>query len=335
MNHLLHRAFFFVATSLLAGCGAKTAGDASIDGQSHWLTACETDATCGTASCMCGVCTGECATDSDCWTQGQEMTSRCAEAEPLGCSAAPRVCVPDCAGDDCISTPSDTSSSETVELSHRLDFRTTEVPSCPELADRVGQPLASVIADESYEGPVTVQSVTDAQGGRRVTLVFNERAGGQATLTLRDELPMPQGARFRALLEADGGNDVEHAFLALWDDDENLVLAVHTGADGLYQAGRFSTKELFGATVELRMQCQDSVDDGCFEDQVQAVYEATFDADNQVTLDGTRNETLSIEGREYSVSFVGRGLDGGANTCNNGLSPGRFIDFALLGPDRR
>lgn len=48
---------------VLTACGARVADEGT---ESHWLVACESDAQCGSGSCLCGVCTTTCESVYDC-----------------------------------------------------------------------------------------------------------------------------------------------------------------------------------------------------------------------------------------------------------------------------
>jgi hypothetical protein len=301
----------------LSACGAQTAEE-SLDGQSHWLTACDTDATCGSASCMCGLCTAECETDADCWAQGGDMTSRCADGESVDCRAAPRVCVPE--------GNSRETSAEATDVGTQLDIPTTDVPECPELATRVSLPPVTVLFDgESYRGPVSVEAIDEVNGAQRVTLAFTELVGGQVSLHFNGEVPLSLGLRYAA--EVESGDGGRYAFITLRDDEGVLRVAAHSGSDALYQAGRFSTPEAFGATLEVRMTCQTAGEGDCFENEVRADYEATFQGDDVATTDGQAYETLSIDGRPYTVHFLGSSVDG-EPLCE--FETGRELTFGVI-----
>lgn len=300
----------------LLACGAQTTEE-SLDGQSHWLTACDTDATCGPSSCMCGLCTSECQTDSDCWSQGGDMTSRCADGESVDCRAAPRVCVPE-------GTSRETDA-EATAAGTPSDISTTDVPECPEVDPTVSlPPVAFLYEGASYQGPTTVETIVDVNGGKRVTLAFTELVGGQISLHFNGEVPLSSGVRYQA--EVESGDDGRYVFITLRDDEGVLRLAAHSGSDALYQAGRFSTPEAFGATLDVRMTCQKAGEGDCFENEVRADYEATFQADDTATTAGRSYETLSIEGRPYTVHFLGSSVHGEPR-CE--FETGRDLDFSV------
>jgi len=54
-----------LAMTCALGCDPK-ASPQTIDSQTNWLRSCQTDAQCGDAKCLCGVCTSSCMDDSGC-----------------------------------------------------------------------------------------------------------------------------------------------------------------------------------------------------------------------------------------------------------------------------
>lgn len=91
-----------------AGCESDP-GQPSVDSQSHWLEACQSDADCGSSRCLCGVCTLPCEEASACSSLGQgavcspgtepntERLCQAAAQAPAG------ICLPGCQQDeDCL-----------------------------------------------------------------------------------------------------------------------------------------------------------------------------------------------------------------------------------------
>lgn len=317
--------------ALLNACGARSSDGLTEDSQGHWLEACQTSNECGSAECLCAVCTTECVSDEDCWQTGGDRTSRCASVELQGCAELPErasVCVPDCPGDGCISAErSTTEEITTLAVSEsRLEFDDYRVPECPEPARRVSLPLASAYSAVDYEGIVTVDSFETNVTGEVATLILNGSVGDTARITFRQVPNINLGQRFSALIR--GGEQSGEHLIILRDDAGVLVAAVSSGTDALYQAGLFRTKDTWGATVELRMLCQSSVGDVCYEDQVQAEYMVSFTGDDSVETEGVEYRTLHIEGRPYQLSGQSQSVDGGKPLCD--LTAGRSLDFAAL-----
>jgi hypothetical protein len=83
-----------------AACSTDTSNDDVASSQTHWLSACDSDADCGDLSCSCGVCTRSCSDDSGC-----ESGSSCIATSGIAAceAAAPaEVCLAECENDsDC------------------------------------------------------------------------------------------------------------------------------------------------------------------------------------------------------------------------------------------
>lgn len=86
---------------LALGAGACEPSKEASDSNTNFLMACESDADCGAAQCLCGVCTLPCSTSSD-KTCVEIPGSRCASADDLGgaCDVSGGACLPACEGGD-------------------------------------------------------------------------------------------------------------------------------------------------------------------------------------------------------------------------------------------
>lgn len=81
---------------VVTACGARVdAGDHPASSQTHWLQACDSDATCGDLECVCGVCTKPCERNAACSDLGAEsVCSRISES--CGGGSAADVCTKKC-----------------------------------------------------------------------------------------------------------------------------------------------------------------------------------------------------------------------------------------------
>jgi hypothetical protein len=89
---------------LASGCSNST--HPSVESQTHWLTACEKDASCGDAlSCICGVCIAACSKDLSCNVAGRDTECVMANATPartLCEEPAPKpICLESCTKSSC------------------------------------------------------------------------------------------------------------------------------------------------------------------------------------------------------------------------------------------
>lgn len=130
----------------LAALGCAKSESPADNGQTHWLEACRSDAECGELSCVCGLCTEPCSSDSAC---GGAIEAECVEPARLpfaSCEerAPAGLCVPEC-GDD----------SDCSELSDGL--------SC---SDGLCRPQDMVARDSSV--PMPDANVMDADSGPEI-----------------------------------------------------------------------------------------------------------------------------------------------------------------------
>ncbi len=342
--HLLLPFGLVMALALVTGCGAKSSDDLS-DSQGHWLKHCDESAECGGAACMCGVCTSECTADADCWRLGDSSASRCANVRVDGCPVladGASICIPDCPNDECLSvqsgalTTSDDgteSNSSTLLLSSMLEFDDYSVPRCPKVADTTSLPLVSVRPSiEAYEGTATVRSVAATTAlGSLITLTPDEVPNGSIEFSMLN-VPgvIAEGAQLSVLFRSGKHEtNANYAFIIVKDDAGLPLVVGASGGDTLYQQGLFSTKDTWGAIVELRITCEASGDDGCLENQTRAEYQVTFRADDELVHDGKEFHLLSIDGRTYETSALSSSISGGESHCD-GIEPSRYLHFAAV-----
>lgn len=101
----------------IAAAGCAKSEDPPKNGQSHWLEECRSDAECGELSCVCGLCTERCTSDSAC---GDEIEAQCVDPEQLafascGSNASQGICVPVCDSDsDCSALSEELTCSEAL-----------------------------------------------------------------------------------------------------------------------------------------------------------------------------------------------------------------------------
>src|SRR5437870_584113 len=71
-----------LALAIASGCGKDSASSGSGNSNTNWLRVCDADADCGTGlSCICGVCTLECTSQTDCG--GLDSAAMCATNSKL------------------------------------------------------------------------------------------------------------------------------------------------------------------------------------------------------------------------------------------------------------
>jgi hypothetical protein len=312
------------------GCGSLSQ-DTS-DSQSHWLT-CEEQAQCGNLTCECGLCTTTCDADEDCWSALGISAARCRAVESLGCdnTAGTRVCVPDCAGERCVSDvePSGEAADNQTTLVGMAPPDLVEVRECPEITPTVGLPAQFRTELTEYSGPATVSE----SGVERIRLVPDAVVGQVVEITnYPTELSelLASGQRFELELEStteDGG----YKGLVVRNATNDVVLAVYHGYDVWYQTGRFGDPAYLGGTLELRMTCQSNIGDACFESQVQSSYAGIFSGDTQVNVDGSQYESVTIGGAPYGVYSWAAGVFGGERLagCHPDIVQGRTLAFVL------
>lgn len=164
-------------------------------------------------------------------------------------------------------------------------------------------------------------------------LVLNDAPDQPLELRFNAPLPafLPLGRRVNALVYSGGTGSAVYRLLALRDDAGKLLLVAHGGSDKLYQDGLFSTPEALGFSLELEMICQSRESGGCFENQIQAEYAATFKADDEVRTDGSSITQLHIGGVAYELTMWSSSVDGGNPTgCSPDITTGRYLDFSML-----
>lgn len=318
-----------VWVTALAGCGART--QEHFDSQSHWLS-CEDDAQCGELSCQCSVCTSSCETDADCWALMGHGNVRCQGAASLECSSAPssaKICVPDCAGEQCFSSPAEGASEPNGETTLALGSapELVSVPECPALASMVGIGMRFSTGLTEYSGPATVSDASQD----RIVLV-PDAVAGQVVEVFNFPAPVTQilavGQRFDVSVEAVNEGAAYRALVVRGDEGEPLVV-IYGGFDVWYQAGRFSDPTVLGGALTLRMACQSGVGDACFESQVQSDYVATFTGDTTVDVGSGEYASVTIGGQEYQVYSWAQGVFGGARLpdCHPDVIQGRSMVF--------
>jgi hypothetical protein len=98
-RQILVLAWFVVLFCTVGGCAGKS--ETKAGSETNWLTVCDSDADCGAAHCLCGVCTAPCAGNADC---SAHDGAKCALAGSTGHTAqcgviagAPAgICMPSC-----------------------------------------------------------------------------------------------------------------------------------------------------------------------------------------------------------------------------------------------
>lgn len=125
-----------LTTCLSLACGRDLGGTGS---DTNWLRACDDDAECGDLSCVCGVCTLECSSDSTCNRYGAlECLSASALAACSGSSVpAGGICVAACDDSDAVCDPlspngSLTSPSSDVQTSETSTSSPSPTSSSPD-----------------------------------------------------------------------------------------------------------------------------------------------------------------------------------------------------------
>jgi hypothetical protein len=83
-------------------CACHGAEPIAMDGQTHWLTACNADAECGPLSCICGVCVAPCDGAGRCAVRGRDTECRERDAAPVVAMCAGQapspICLESCRG---------------------------------------------------------------------------------------------------------------------------------------------------------------------------------------------------------------------------------------------
>lgn len=319
-----------VWVAALAGCGART--QEHFDSQSHWLS-CEDDAPCGELSCHCAVCTSSCETDADCWALMGHGSARCQATSSLECASAPgaaKICVPDCADEQCFSSSADEGGDAEGETTVVLGSppELVSVPECPALAPMIGLGMRFNTGLTEYAGPATVSDVS----GDRIVLV-PDAVAGQVVEVHNFPAPVAQlltlGQRFEVGVEVVTEGSAYQALTVRGDAGEPL-LVIYGGFDVWYQAGRFSDPAVLGGTLTLRLACQSGVGDACFASQVQSDYVATFTGDATVEVESGEYTPVTIGGQEYQVYSWAQGVFGGARLpdCHPDVIQGRSMVLA-------
>src|SRR5262245_29761285 len=237
------RCWLALAACAVAGtaCSARSRTLES-DSQAHWLRPCVQDAECGPLSCLCGTCSTPCSEAVDC-EAGNGLVLTCTRPEP-GSAACPDMAPGEamCTG---ASSPAGASSPGS-DAQHILQTSPTRIPSaavpvpaCPELAKTTGLPPFFVRTEMGdYDGIATVNRSTRAD---TVVLVPNAVVGQSIELTFNYPVPtfLPPGQRIQVLLrrQQPPGPDARYSLLVVRDEQGNLLLASHDGADRLYQDG--------------------------------------------------------------------------------------------------
>lgn len=313
----------------VTGCGART--QEHFDSQSHWLS-CEEDAQCGELSCQCAVCTSSCESDADCWAL-MGGNARCQGTTSLACSSVPsaaKICVPDCADEQCFSSQSEDVSGSSGETTVVVGSppELVSVPECPAVASMIGLGIYFRTGLTEYEGPATVSEVSQDR-----ILLVPDAVAGQVVEVFAFPAEVAQtlmvGQRFDVSVEVTTEGAAYRALVVRSDAGEPLVVS-YSGFDVWYQAGRFGDPSVLGGTLVLRLACQSGVGDACFEAQVQSDYVATFTGDATVDVDAGEYTPVTIGGQAYQVYSWAQGVFGGARLpdCNPDIIQGRSMVFA-------
>jgi hypothetical protein len=315
--------------------------DSSSDSQGHWLMTCEDDTACGgVLSCVCGVCSSLCSDELDC-PQVPGMAPACIPKGALSndctdLAAGDSICTARCQGDWC-DGDLDGDGDSAMAVARPNGFIPSDaapVPACPELAPTTGLPPFFLRTEmNDYDGSATVNQVTENDA---VVLVPNGVVGGHFELRFNQPPPafLRLGLRVNASFRRVGESNAEARLLVVRSEDGTLLLAHHSGGDGLYQSGLFEDASMFGAAIELTMACQSSVAEGCFVNQVQAEYRGEFRADTVVTLESPSIGELMIAQRPYRLDFSSSSVDGDGIKqepfCNSDIVPARYLHVDLL-----
>jgi hypothetical protein len=325
---VLH-AVAWVAVAMATACAAHHA-ELDSDSQGHWLAACDDDSTCSGLSCLCGVCTSLCSSELDC-PQAAGMAACVSGEGDDACAdlgADERICVPICEGDGC----GDSNTEIVVHANGFIPSDAVPVPACAGVAATTGLPPFFLRTDMTdYDGFATVNQITE---NHAVVLVPNGVVGSNLELRFNQPPPgfLPLGLRVQAMFRRVGEFNAEARLLVLRAEDGTLLLASHTGGDGLYQAGLFDNTDAAGVAIELTMACQSPESEGCFINQVQADYRGLFRADSAITLESPSIDEIMIAEQPYRIDFISSSVDGDGvkSDCNSEFVPARYLDFQLL-----
>lgn len=293
----------------------------------NWQEPCQNDGECGSLLCLSGSCTVTCRTDRDC-DKSTEEAVRCYEAvAPSDDSTSSFVGV--CGAASAVRGDAVASQALVAELD--------EVGSCPEVARTTGLPPVIVQATATdYEGPAIVADVraeSFAAADSVATVTLTEQPGAELLVHYSSQAlgqPFTVGAEVTAFFRTGGEQNLFYSLLVLRDATGRLLLARHSGADALYQAGLFATPDVTGFQLTLDPLCRSAVDDGCFQHQTQAEYRGTFIGDARLEHDGSNVGVLSLGGNPYTVQFWSSSVDGGKPLCTGVSYPSRYLDFTVF-----
>jgi hypothetical protein len=186
---------FALSAWSVVSCGAET--DAGNPGsETHWLSACESDADCGEYSCFCGTCTVACQTDGDCVRPAGGIEASCAEQARLGSSLSCASDVPAriCAANDGLENEGADGGEPTIPFAPEPVTPGPE-PMQEPTAGPDGEPTQE--PDTGPEPQVTPTEMVICDGSDTIRLVIGQTSGSPQGLD--SQFFSSQSARFLAV----------------------------------------------------------------------------------------------------------------------------------------
>lgn len=192
-------------------------------------------------------------------------------------------------------------------------------------------------SETEYDGPAVVAAIHVEQEPLERTIVdFELTDRREATLSLYFANPLfvrilTAHRSLHATLTSGGEGNRRATLLVLRDEQEQMLLATHTGSTHLMETGIFDTPDVAGFTLELSPLCRSRTEDGCFENQVQTEFIGTVSADTSLHLHPwAQSGWMSIEDAPHHVRLWSSGIDGGASRCDTVTEPGRYLHFDVV-----
>jgi hypothetical protein len=236
-----------LAAALLGACDGDKPASPDVDSQTHWMEACQGDGDCGSARCVCGVCSLPCEGDAACAPSFGEAAACLSPGSPVFAALCKDsiseggVCVPACEGDAaCAAVGPPLVCQEGACVSASLEVEGGESPSpevCALPAAPAGAGLLEAAVDSFSPALVEVEggalvSWVDGQYGGAEVVVARVGEGGEARWAARVSAG-PSGAARPAVAAAPA--QVVVAWEDLGDPDHRIAVSVRALGDGAAQ----------------------------------------------------------------------------------------------------
>ncbi len=217
-----------LATAVVGAAACNTGGTPQATGtKTDWLVSCDTEADCDATpelSCLCGVCTTTCSTDTDCGRGvcGSEITTKAicgSDAPPV--AAGEQICVPEASdtANECLVAliPQESQLGETQPLT----CATEDALLCEDFDGLLSEAYSTWGDGESTAGLTECQSA-QGNGSLRIDAID----GGYTQTRMRLLSPVSGGElHARLFLRVDEASTFpdQLIFLEFWDQDEGMV----------------------------------------------------------------------------------------------------------------